>query len=49
MSNNIWTSKSKYGTYQGDAKPVSKSTIYRWGKENRTKTRKSISMIHKES
>ena len=36
----IWTGKSRYGTYPADAKPVSKSTAFRWTKEHRIKTRR---------
>lgn len=44
MRKNIWTSQSQYGTYPDEAKPVSKSTAYRWFKEDRVKTRRSQSM-----
>lgn len=41
---NIWTSPSQYGTYEDDANSVSRSTMRRWVKENRTKKHQSQSM-----
>lgn len=41
----IWTDEtSRYGTYPADVKPVSKTTVYRWNKENRSKTRQAQAM-----
>lgn len=41
----IWDdNNSRYGTYPVDTKPVSKSTMYRWKKTNRTTKRKSIAI-----
>jgi len=38
----IWTeTTSRYGSYPSDTKNISKSTAYRWAKENRTKNRKA--------
>lgn len=44
----IWSNTSRYGTYPNAAKPVSKSTMYRWSKEQRIKTRRAQAMVKKE-